>query len=495
MTDFRCLPGWALLLSLLAGPLAAAEHFMLAAGGSAPQSSQVSIEKNAIWIDSLMRQRPFDSRQLLFTAGQKKTVDVVHYAPDNPEVQKWLPLARIYGQQDQGRSLFRHNQVSGITGAAAAIDLSRELKQTVASMAAGDSLFFVYNGHGGWEPSDTSKNTLLLWNETQLDAREFADILQDKAAGASVRYVFPQCYAGGFARSIADDAVQPTAVGIRPGQCGFFAVPGRSKAEGCTRGVDVGDYRDYSTFFFAALTGQTRQGAPLQPNPAAGHQPVSLSQAHAWAYTYGLSADVPFATSEYFLELWQPWYSRWQSAVQPGDDNPYSEIAGNLAENIGVSQGSSVSLPSVALARRKQLEHVIQRMASDLEQLKSREQQIRAKVLARFHRQWPAAAQPYSAAYIELLTDKAEPMLEWIVQQPDYHQLERLQSMIEQKRLGRLESKRAAAGFERLHRMLKLAAIYENFKRFANDEAHATYQSLRHCESWALPSGGAKSHE
>ena len=493
MSDYRFFS--ILLLSLLGSPLTAAEHFILAAGGSTPQSSQVSIEKNVVWIDALMRQRSFDSHQLLFTSGNSFSEDIVQYAPMNPDVQKWLPLSRLYGQQDQGLSIFRHNQVPDVMGAATAGNLSNKLQQSIATLTAGDDLFFVYNGHGGWESSDTSENTLRLWDHSQLNVRQFANIMQSKPAGASVRYVFPQCYAGGFARSLANDVIYPVAEDIQPGQCGFFAVPDTAKAEGCTRGVDVGDYRDYSTFFFAALTGRTRQGDPLQPRPARHGKPVSLAEAHAWAYTYGVSTDIPFSTSEYFLELWQPWYSRWQSAVDPGADNPYFKIAQHLAEATGIEATDLVPMARTVLLRRGKYEQMIRDMDGDIEQIRQREAVVRRQILARFQQQWPAAEQPYSAAYMILMTEKSGVVLEWILQQPDYKTLENLQLTIERMGLDRLELSRQAARYTRLHRMLKLAAIFENFKRFASDEAQATYQSLLSCESWVLPSQVATNHE
>ena len=87
-----------------------------------------------------------------------------------------------------------------------------------------------------------------------------------------VRFVFTQCYAGAFAR---------LAPGPDGNRCGFLAESEDREAEGCAAGVDAGDYRDYTTYFFAALSGRTRLGGLLPVNPDLdGDGQVSLYEAH-----------------------------------------------------------------------------------------------------------------------------------------------------------------------------------------------------------------------
>mgnify|MGYP003583485229 CR=1 FL=1 len=85
----------------VAAPVSGAEHYLLVGGGPVLSDSQVSIENNVLWIESLMANVPFSTRQVFFAAGPEGAPDVVAHAPQDPEVQRWLPLARLYGEQNK----------------------------------------------------------------------------------------------------------------------------------------------------------------------------------------------------------------------------------------------------------------------------------------------------------------------------------------------------------------------------------------------------------
>ena len=70
----------ALAALLVSAPSLARESFVLVGGGPMPRASQVSIEKNAIWIESLMAARPFATRQVLFASGPGGHPDVVWHS-------------------------------------------------------------------------------------------------------------------------------------------------------------------------------------------------------------------------------------------------------------------------------------------------------------------------------------------------------------------------------------------------------------------------------
>lgn len=482
-----------LALTCLAGtampiPSPAIDHFLLVGGGPFPPSSQVSIEKNVIWIDTLMRERSFATRTLLFTSGQEGPPDVVLHAPNDPEIQRWLPLARLFGDPTEGASVFRRNELQDIDGAATAGTVADVLRQSMAHLGAGDSLFFVYNGHGSWTSTDTSNNALRLWGESRLNVRQFAELLDSRPVGSVIRYVMPQCFSGGFARTLTRDLARPRASEIRPDQCGFFSVPDDAESEGCTPGVDVGEYRDYSTFFFAALTGRTRLNEPLQREPDLDKNGrVSLSEAHAYAFTEGSSTDVPYTTSEYYLELWQPWYARWQSTPEPSADNPYFWMAKRLAKLLDMKGNTASQLAAEAISERRRLAPQIKSEEQLMGALSDEEASLRKRMRHELEREWPAVGQPYTAAYADLLANRAEQMLAWIQERPDYPELVRLQTRIAEADLKRLDWRRKAALYARVHRAISLAAIRENFDRLASDDERARYDDLLQCESWAPP--------
>ena len=487
MADWRNYLWLSATLTGISLPLPAADHFLMIGGGPMPQQSQVSIEQNIQWIDALMRQRPFRSRQLLFTSGDKKMSDIIEQPENNADIQHWLPLARLFGEVEDGKSRFRPNLISRVDGESTASAVSNTLAKTMSTLHKGDSLFVVYNGHGGWESPDPSKNTLRLWKDTQLNVRSFSHIAQLRPKGTILRYVMPQCFSGGFAQSIASNVVHPDPEHIDGEQCGFFSVPDNMESEGCTRSINSLGYRDYSTWFFAALTGATRQNGGVEKTPIEKPGPITLTDAHNWAYVHGRSTDIPFTTSEFFLELWQPWYVRWQSIKTPSASNPYFQTALELAKVLKLKSRSLPKLASIAIKRQQDLRQLLERSHQKLRELGDQEEKLRNRMLQAFLQYWPSAGQPYSAAYYELISTQADDMLYWITTQPQYPLLEMLQNDMDQVKQDSLEIRREAAGYARLHRMLKLATIREFFDRQASSKARKTYQALRHCEAWTLP--------
>jgi hypothetical protein len=259
-------------------------------------------------------------------------------------------------------------------------------------------------------------------------------------------------------------------------------------AEGCTPGVDVGDYQDYSTYFFAALAGRTRTGERLRRNPDRdGDGRVSLSEAHEYAYTEGLSSDVSRATSEYYLERWRPWYAHWQSFLPVSPDNPSAWRVQRLATNLGLPTEDLARLGRTAFMLRRNLERRIAEATAKLNEQRKQEKRLRRPLYEDFRREWPEGGQPHASAYPRFLTTQASAALEWLRNHAGYPGLVEIQDRIERDKLALLDLRRQAAGMARIQRSLELAGLRENFVRQASASERQTYAALLTCESWSLP--------
>ncbi len=464
-----------------------ADTYVILGGGPLPSSSQVSIEQNVRWIDDVLQQRyVFSGSHILFGSGHQQAADVSLMETDNAEAQHWLPLARLYNQPQEALLTYRRNTVERNEGSASKDNVSALLKQTIASLKSGDNLFLVYSGHGSYDSSDVSNNALRLWGETRLDVNDFSNLLAATPGDATVRYVLPQCFSGAFARSIAMNPSTPTINTVARNRCGFFAVPENQIAEGCTAGIDAGDYRDYATYFVAALAGQTRTGTSLTTQPDLNSDgKVGLNEAHAYAYTEGFSTDIPRSTSDYYLELWEPWYARWHSFIALSANNPYWQLATRLAGKLNITATSPTILSYDALRERQRLNSEIAAADNIHANDQQTEEKLRHDLLQRFQRDWPNADHPQSAAYVHFLNEEAELALLWIQQQPEYAQLAALQDKLATSTLTSLQLKRQEAQYARLQRAMRLAAIKESFDRLASKEQRETYSALTVCEAWA----------
>jgi hypothetical protein len=70
---------------------------------------------------------------------------------------------------------------------------------------------------------------------------------------------------------------------------------------GCTPEVNEADYRDYSSSFFAGLSGRNRVGQPVASADYNRDGRVSFSEAHAFAKVDEQTIDLPISTSEAWL--------------------------------------------------------------------------------------------------------------------------------------------------------------------------------------------------
>lgn len=475
-----------LALALLPLSLAARDNLLIVGGGPQPKESQVSIERNIIWIGRLTRDA-FASRHLLFTAGPDRVKDVVERQADNPKLQDFLPLSRIFGKRHDALSVFRTNRLPRIDAPATSSSVEQNLSSALSDLKPGDSLWFIYNGHGGMQSAAfPSKNTFRLWNNTTLNAQQFASLLQSRPDGISVRSFMPQCFSGGFATSIALTPEKPSASAIDPLQCGFYSVPSNQESEGCTISVDSGEYRDYSTYFFAALSGKRRDGSPVTVETSDNGRPTLLD-AHRWAYINSASTDIPFSSSEYFLELWQPWYLRWQSVVTPDENNPYFRTALTLAKKVGIDDTQFHRLARISDERYLELQREINATRQQLDKTSIAEKTRRKRLLNDFLQHYPEAQFPYNSAWNTLIQKQGNEILDWIRQHPDYAELARLQDGLDRLEQQLLEQERAATPYLRIKRMLKLTTIHQQFQRHSTQAEKDTYLALLDCESWIPP--------
>ena len=70
-----------------------------------------------------------------------------------------------------------------------------------------------------------------------------------------------QCHAGGFAKLLFPGG-DPKLTPLDRRFCGFYASLESQMAAGCTTEIDEAYYRDFTTYFVAALTGRDRLGRP-----------------------------------------------------------------------------------------------------------------------------------------------------------------------------------------------------------------------------------------
>jgi hypothetical protein len=143
---------------------------------------------------------------------------------------------------------------------------------------------------------------VMLWNERRLTVREFATFLERLPPTKPVVTVMVQCYAGAFANSLLYKNGDPQDKIAERHRCGFFATTKSLPSVGCTAEVNEADYRDYSSSFFAGLSGTNRIGQRVASADYNQDGRVSYLEAHAFAKVDEQAADLPISTSESWLQ-------------------------------------------------------------------------------------------------------------------------------------------------------------------------------------------------
>ena len=476
----------AALSLLMSSPVFAGDYIWLIGGGPSAQSSQGQIELNVKWEREVIRRQAPDAKlRIFYTDGNNPGKDVIVWQHPRESKDTLQPLARVFGAQTHNGESYHSHTIPDVVGSTRADTLVADLKKEFAALKQGDRALLIFYGHGTFEGKDVGLNALRLWDNTQLTARELESLFSGINPDVPVRFVLPQCFSGGFSR-----VMHPRGDDVRElvpnNRCGFMSVPKNRESEGCSPSINVGDFRDYSTYFFAALDGRTRLGKKLSPGIADRNADglVSLREAHLYSIASAVSVDSPRSTSEVFLEDWQPWYLRWLP-IEPTSADVYQKLVTQLAVTNSLPLNDRALMKALTASQRSITN---ERDSMKLEKdeigksMKKLQTVIRADVAVR----WPEAMNPYTLSYYKFLRSQLDQAQDFIVHHADYPKLVSQQERLLQLDTSILAADRKLAQFDKIIRLRRLSWLSGQFQRFANDKDRASYARLLACEETQL---------
>jgi hypothetical protein len=419
-----------LLLQFAISPATAADHFLAIGGGSSPSNTQVSLEKNILFFRDALSTLGLAGapQQVLFGDGNGDANDVQFAAGDDRTPEADRRLADIFSGSDADSNQYRPHAIPDVWGPAQRDSLDKWFDTIGRAIPDGDRLILYYTGHGGPGLSPTN-TTLALWNEQGLTVKSLTKMLDRLSPGVSVVLVMVQCYSGGFANIIYQDA-DPTRGLSDRNRCGFFATTSDREAAGCTPDIDLEDYREYSTYFWAALCGHTRTGnAVIKPDFLAdGH--IGLSEAHAYTLIHSETIDIPVTTSDAFLRQ----YSRLPAGPDDGlmsSAAPYDQLTKaadptHRAVLEGLSQALALSKPN-RLLEAQGLANDLSQRRSDIQQRQRRLNRsirtLRDVAQSVLQSRWPALANPTSTAAQQVISTQGPQILAMLHSSISYEHL------------------------------------------------------------------------
>ncbi|MBZ8182632.1 C13 family peptidase [Oscillatoria salina] len=250
--------------------------FLVVAGGGYPGNNEIALEKNVLYF-----------QRTLANLGYNPEAANIFFANGNDG------QATIRYINEQREQQFKVPEIPNLQGAATKDNLANWLEET-AEESSDNPLFFYFTGHG-------FPGSLLMWERQQLTVTELSRQLDKLPQNTPVVTMMAQCFSGSFADFIYQegDPTQPIALQTR---CGFFATVKTRPSVGCTPEVNEADYRDYSSSFFAGLSGVDRTGAKVASADYNRDGRISYTEAHAFAKVDEKTMDLPISTSESWLQ-------------------------------------------------------------------------------------------------------------------------------------------------------------------------------------------------
>jgi len=462
----------------------AEDRYILFGGGPLPEESQISIEKNTFWILTFLQEtKNINNTSFYYTDGEGNKPDI-RVSRDEPITAGFEILTRTFRKESELGIHYRQNIFTTRHSSAAAYDLEPELKKHFLNATKQDSVTLIYQGHGGYQPADTRNNFFRLWDNTKINVIKLASLMSLANDDATIRFVFPQCFSGAFSKVIYHNANPEAGLAINT-RCGFLAQPDHLESEGCTDSVYTGDYRDYSSYFFSALSGKTINGKHINGQPDwDGDGIVTLRESHFYTLEHARSIDFSRATSEDYLENWQPWYLKW-APTTPQLNNEYAQLAERLAVSLGYN--------GVWSKAASQLWHDIQESETQVSSAKQLLKKLQLKIKkVQKHLQfkllleWPYLKNPYGQEYQEKILTDLPSIITLYEQHPDYLKLQELQNEYEDTEVKELDLRRQQVQLRKVIRFRKLATLLDQFQYYANETLKQEYQRLLSCEDSAL---------
>ena len=292
-----------------------------------------------------------------------------------------------------------------------------------SSLKPSDRLIIYYTGHGGPASKGGQGTTLVLWNEKAMPVKEFYQLLEKLPPSVPVVLVMVQCFGGGFADFIYTDCDATKGLSARS-RCGFFATLPNRTAAGCTPDIVEEDYKEYSTYFWAALCGHTRTGQPVASADYDGNGKISFSEAHAYSLLNSDTVDISMKSSDVLLRRFsslpkggrpqadgllgaQDDIARLLSAAGPAD----AAVLKGLAKSLKLEESHPVT-GAVRLSNDLQVQQ--KKVEDDTARLQSNHRLLRKSLGRHVKTRWPELAGPMRPRTLRMMDDQADVIVRYV---------------------------------------------------------------------------------
>lgn len=495
------------LLAIFAvgGQLATAgDQFFTIGGGYEPKGNQISLERNVQFLRSVLATERLDNppHTVLFADGSDPHRDLQFRDTSFACPPARRIVMEIFGDVGDIDLSYRNHQVEGVLDATSPRNVETQLNQFASQLRARDRLFIYTTAHGGSGDEGQEHNTsVYTWNHRRFTAKQLSGWLDKLPQHSPVVLVMVQCYAGGFAHTIFNEADQSKGL-ARQLRAGFFAQQHDRPAAGCTPEVSKASYQEYSTFFWAALAGRDRDGATIPKVDYDGNGVTSLAEAHTYAVCESNTIDIPMRTSDAFLAYFssdgttgQSPYTesgksgeprRLPSAELIREEGNFSKLLAvaneldratvtRLAERLDLNLSGSLGQVDEAMKQAKDNRRRVSRTAG---RARSSHRRGRDRVAREIRKEWPELEADLSPMLASLMAERGEEFVQKVTKMPAYQTLQRLTKTKDRTADDLLEAKKREVLVQRLEHAIRRVVLHANLQHVASPPVMARYRRL-----------------
>lgn len=490
----------------------AADHFLTIGGGYAPEGNQISLERNVEFFATVLAEQRLDNppHDIYFADGGNRHRDLQFRDP-NFSCSTGRRLAiELFGDVDVIDIAYRNHELAGVRDATSPRLLRERLGEIGRQMNGADRLTLYATAHGGSGEDETPYNTsLYTWNHRSFRAAELAEWLDQLPQTSPVVLVMVQCYAGGFAHVIYNNA-DPAEGLSRQLRAGFFAQVHDRPAAGCTPDVNQADYQEYSSYFWAALAGRDRVGTSIIGADLDGDGAVSFAEAHAYAVCESETVDIPIRTSDEYLRFYSTdgstGFSLYEQAKAHGEPRrlpsldlleangtfagllEYANvvdrhIVDRLLNKLALDREGSVDQMQQALDRARQQVGRSRRQAS---RAASAYRRTRGRLAAEARREWPELDAELSPMLAALMSERADEFEQQVTAMSGYPSLARHRAEKVRTAEALLDAQKDEALVLRLEQMIDRVVRTANLPKAASPALVDRYNELLALEAGTL---------
>lgn len=475
----------------------AEDHILILGGGYSPSGNQISLERNVIYFRKMLQDKRMDNlpQSIYFADGNNPGRDLQYIDPNAQIPRLNILMARVLNQTRGISHQYRNTELGKTDGESSRANISKWFDTTGKQLKKGDRLIIYFTGHGGSKNKDENTK-LYLWNGQTLYANDFVKELDKVSNDVPVMVVMVQCYSGGFANIIFNEADSKKGMS-NANRFGFYSTVFSRVAAGCTPEINERNYQEYSSHFWAALYGQTRVGESVTQPDYDNDGQTSFAEAHAYVLLNAKNIDIPIKTTDRYLRV----YSKIKDKKNPsllGADMPYDEllrradptekaVLEGLSEQFGLTGNDRVKQ---AIAKAKHFQEEQGKASKEKKDISGKYHAARKKIETALVLRWPEIKSPWHPRNQQTLTEERDAVIALIEKHPDYRLFTELGVRMGQASQQELDMNKSYAQIQRFVHLAENIAYAGNLPRVAKPEEVKRYEQLKALEAGNLqPSG------